>query len=144
MANRFRFSIRFLIATTAAIAASLGAVTAPPSWQSLVAMEGLALFFVTSAAIAATHACGAMQAFWIGCLTAFGIAAFVASAGLPWFFLRDLLTNGKIEQSGLALIAESVRLPLAAFWCAAPANGLIATAIYGLCKSSETERNLEP
>lgn len=140
MANRFQFSIRRLVAATAAIAGSAGAVVARPSWQSLVAMEGMALFFITSAAIAARHASGAMRAFWIGCLMSFGMAAIVASAGLPWFLIWDLLTNGKIEQAGLALIAESLEIPLAAFWCAAPANGLIAAAIHGLfCKASAIE-----
>jgi hypothetical protein len=134
MARRFQFSIRVVLGMTAAIGTAIGAVVAEPSWQSLIALEGVSLFFSAFAVIAALRTKRSVQAFWIGNSIAFCAATILATSDLPSFLLRVYLLNGKLEQADLhfAAAAQCVQFMLAAFWCAAPANGLLAAVAHRL------------
>jgi hypothetical protein len=131
-AKPLQFSIRLLLVATAAVAAAVGAVTAKPSWKSLVALECLTMFLATGSLIVLRQATGNRRTFWIGVTVGHSMAIVCGGHVIPWFMpYQHGLDVSQIEDYA-AGAAQSLRFILPAIWCAAPVNGLLCVVIHWL------------
>ncbi|HVX14462.1 MAG TPA: hypothetical protein VHC22_24965 [Pirellulales bacterium] len=132
MAGRFQFSIRFLLLATVAVAASVAAFRLEPSLVAISALDSVTLFFATTAIVGVRQTVGWVQAFWIGAAFVLVLSAiFVAmdaSQSHPFLIPSDAFS----PKNWGARLVENHRLSLAACWCAAPINGLLAVFLHRL------------
>ncbi len=118
-----QFSIRFLLGLTAAIAAGVAAAAVRQSVDSIWAIDGVTLLYLTASVFGARLTNGKVQAFWIGAGLVFGIGA-ISSAGM------NLRSNGFVSID--SRFAEMHRFSQLMLWYAAPINGIFAVALHWL------------
>ena len=126
MATRFQFSIRFLLVATVAVASGIAAARAAPSWQTVLAIDALTLFYATGAICGVMQTSDRERAFWMGTAVVFNSALLLA-------LLDSLATLRYVSQGweGSAEVVFNQRF-LWPVWCAAPVNGLFAVVLHWL------------
>src|SRR5581483_6454480 len=135
--DRFQFSIRLLLITTAAVAAAVAAVAAEPSWQSCLALLFLGFFFASIAVVAAFKSRGALRVFWAA-------AAVPAAGGTAPSFIYGLLAASTASSftepdNAFMMITSGLRLTFPLLWCFCLANGFLCGLIYWLLWSRPPE-----
>jgi hypothetical protein len=136
MASRFQFSIRLILVVTASIGGVCAAVSAQPSWKSLIALECLTMFFVTWGVIFMKQTDGDLHYFWFGTAVGFSMAAVCAAHVIPWFVPYE--HGVPVAELGdyAAGAAQSLRIVLPVTWLAALVNGTLAVGLRRLFRSS--------
>lgn len=136
--GRLQFSIRMMLVATGVVAAAVGAVTAQPSWRSLIALECLTLLLATASVIALRQAAGNWRTFWMGATMAHAMAFICAGHVIPWFVpYQHGLDVAEIKDYA-AGAAQSLRYILPVIWCAAPLNGVLAVFLQRLFAPRQT------
>ena len=131
MHSQLQFSIAFILMATFAAAIACAAVVAQPSWQSLVTLHCLSVFFTTTSIISACQTTGKLRMFWIGVAVALAVSIVSTGAMLNWILSTYGAYSDELRNTA-AKLARSQRVILPTIWCGAIANGCFVVAVYSL------------